>query len=34
MCNFHESQYDSPGRVVHAPAKRCLPLITVVVKQN
>ncbi|WP_445631758.1 hypothetical protein [Nostoc sp. DSM 114167] len=28
------SQYDSQGRVVRGPAKRYLPLITVVVKQN
>ncbi|MFN6538578.1 MAG: Rieske 2Fe-2S domain-containing protein [Nostoc sp. EkiNYC01] len=34
ICPCHGSQYDSQGRVVHGPAKRSLPLITVVVKQN
>ncbi|MEH2315017.1 MAG: Rieske 2Fe-2S domain-containing protein [Nostoc sp.] len=34
MCPCHGSQYNSQGRVVHRPAKRSLPLITVVVKQN
>ncbi|BAY22385.1 Rieske [2Fe-2S] domain-containing protein [Calothrix sp. NIES-2100] len=34
ICPCHGSQYDSLGRVVHGPAKRSLPLITVVVKQN
>ncbi|OUL22773.1 Rieske 2Fe-2S domain-containing protein [Nostoc sp. 106C] len=34
ICPCHGSQYDSVGRVVHGPAKRSLPLITVVVKQN
>ncbi|BAY14641.1 Rieske [2Fe-2S] domain-containing protein [Nostoc sp. HK-01] len=34
ICPCHGSQYDSQGRVVHGPAVRSLPLITVVVKQN
>jgi cytochrome b6-f complex iron-sulfur subunit len=34
VCPCHGSQYDSQGRVVHGPAKRSLPLVTVVVKQN
>ncbi|MDZ8134043.1 MAG: Rieske 2Fe-2S domain-containing protein [Nostoc sp. DedQUE04] len=34
ICPSHGSQYDSQGRVVRGPAKRSLPLITVVVKQN
>jgi cytochrome b6-f complex iron-sulfur subunit len=34
ICPCHGSQYDSQGRVIHGPAKRSLPLITVVVKQN
>ncbi|BAY12849.1 Rieske 2Fe-2S domain-containing protein [Calothrix sp. NIES-2098] len=34
ICPCHGSQYDSLGRVVHGPARRSLPLITVVVKQN
>ena len=34
ICPCHGSQYDSQGRVVHGPAGRSLPLITVVVKQN
>ncbi|MDZ8050210.1 MAG: Rieske 2Fe-2S domain-containing protein [Aulosira sp. ZfuVER01] len=34
ICPCHGSQYDSMGRVTHGPAKRSLPLITVVVKQN
>ncbi|MEH1850944.1 MAG: Rieske 2Fe-2S domain-containing protein [Nostoc sp.] len=34
ICPCHGSQYDSQGRVVQGPAKRSLPLITVVVKQN
>ena len=34
ICPCHGSKYDNLGRVVHGPAKRSLPLITVVVKQN
>lgn len=34
VCPCHGSQYDSQGRVVHGPAAKDLPLITVVVKQN
>ena len=34
VCPCHGSQYDPQGRVVQGPAKRSLPLITVVVKQN
>lgn len=34
ICPCHGSQYDSLGRVIHGPAKRSLPLITVVVRQN
>ncbi|MBW4519674.1 MAG: Rieske 2Fe-2S domain-containing protein [Scytolyngbya sp. HA4215-MV1] len=34
ICPCHGSQYDPQGRVVHGPAKRSLPLITVVVKQH
>jgi len=34
ICPCHGSKYNSQGRVVHGPAKRSLPLITVVVKQN
>jgi cytochrome b6-f complex iron-sulfur subunit len=34
VCPCHGSQYDAQGRVVKGPAKRSLPLVTVVVKQN
>ena len=34
ICPCHGSEYDSVGRVVHGPAKRSLPLLTVVVKEN
>jgi cytochrome b6-f complex iron-sulfur subunit len=34
VCPCHGSQYDSQGRVVHGPAAKDLPLITVVIKQN
>ncbi len=34
VCPCHGSEYDSQGRVVHGPAQRSLPLITVVIKQN
>lgn len=34
VCPCHGSQYDSQGRVVHGPATKDLPLITVVVKQD
>ncbi|MFM7448291.1 MAG: Rieske 2Fe-2S domain-containing protein [Leptolyngbyaceae cyanobacterium] len=34
VCPCHGSQYDSQGRVVHGPAAKDLPLITVVVKQG
>ncbi len=34
ICPCHGSEYDPQGRVVHGPAKRSLPLLTVVVKQN
>ncbi|MEH2082773.1 MAG: Rieske 2Fe-2S domain-containing protein [Nostoc sp.] len=34
ICPCYGSQYDSQGRVVPVPAKRSLPLISVVVKQN
>lgn len=34
ICPCHGSQYDAMGRVIHGPAKRALPLVTVIVKQN
>jgi cytochrome b6-f complex iron-sulfur subunit len=34
VCPCHGSQYDPVGRVVQGPARRALPLATVVVKQN
>ena len=34
VCPCHGSQYDDQGRVLHGPARRSLPLRTVVVKQN
>jgi cytochrome b6-f complex iron-sulfur subunit len=34
VCPCHGSQYDEQGRVIHGPARRSLPLRTVVVKQN
>jgi cytochrome b6-f complex iron-sulfur subunit len=34
ICPCHGSGYDNLGRVIHGPAKRSLPLITVVVKQD
>jgi cytochrome b6-f complex iron-sulfur subunit len=34
VCPCHGSQYDAQGRVIHGPAKRPLPLVTVVVRQN
>jgi len=34
ICPCHGSQYDPQGRVVHGPAPRALPLVTVVTKQN
>jgi cytochrome b6-f complex iron-sulfur subunit len=34
VCPCHGSQYDNQGRVVKGPAKRSLPLASVVVKQN
>jgi cytochrome b6-f complex iron-sulfur subunit len=34
VCPCHGSQYDAQGRVIHGPARRALPLRTVVVKQN
>jgi cytochrome b6-f complex iron-sulfur subunit len=34
ICPCHGSEYDSQGKVLHGPAKRSLPLFTVVVKQN
>jgi cytochrome b6-f complex iron-sulfur subunit len=34
VCPCHGSKYDSQGRVAHGPARRALPLITVIVKQN
>ncbi|OCR02792.1 (2Fe-2S)-binding protein [Oscillatoriales cyanobacterium USR001] len=33
-CPCHGSQYDAQGRVIKGPAKRSLPLVTVIVKQN
>ncbi len=34
ICPCHGSQYDSQGKVIHGPARRSLPLLTVVVKEN
>jgi cytochrome b6-f complex iron-sulfur subunit len=34
VCPCHGSQYDAQGRVLRGPARRSLPLITAVVKQN
>jgi cytochrome b6-f complex iron-sulfur subunit len=34
ICPCHGSQYDAVGRVLHGPAPRSLPLVTVVTKQN
>jgi cytochrome b6-f complex iron-sulfur subunit len=34
ICPCHGSQYDSQGKVIRGPARRSLPLITVIVKQN
>lgn len=34
ICPCHGSQYDSQGRVIHGPAARNLPLITVLTKQD
>lgn len=34
VCPCHGSQYDAQGRVIHGPARRALPLRTIVVKQN
>jgi cytochrome b6-f complex iron-sulfur subunit len=34
VCPCHGSQYDNQGRVVKGPAKRSLPIASVVVKQN
>lgn len=33
-CPCHGSQFDAQGRIIKGPAKRSLPLVTVVVKQN
>ena len=33
-CPCHGSHFDAQGRVIKGPAKRSLPLVTVVVKQN
>jgi cytochrome b6-f complex iron-sulfur subunit len=34
VCPCHGSQYDAQGQVVHGPARRNLPLITVIAKQD
>ncbi len=34
VCPCHGSQYDAQGHVVHGPARRNLPLITVIAKQD
>jgi cytochrome b6-f complex iron-sulfur subunit len=34
VCPCHGSQYDAQGRVVRGPARRSLPLVTAIVKQN
>lgn len=34
VCPCHGSQYDAQGRVLQGPARRSLPIITAIVKQN
>ncbi|MGV0024872.1 Rieske 2Fe-2S domain-containing protein [Phormidesmis priestleyi] len=34
VCPCHGSRYDAQGRVTNGPAKRSLPLVTAIVKQN
>jgi cytochrome b6-f complex iron-sulfur subunit len=34
VCPCHDSQYDAEGRVLQGPARRSLPIVTVIARQN